>query len=562
MTDYREEMSRLGMGAITTSGKYLCPRCSSSRKNKHDRCLSVTFEAEGVAYKCHNSGCDFEGFISYDNRYKPNVKRTFIRPQRHQEDDDRSRLEKYFAARGISANTLKVYQVASHGKFIIFNYFKNGELVNVKTRENLPEGKKTFYQEKDSEKTFYGMDVVPADVKRLIICEGEIDVLSFYEVGLYAVSVPQGAGEKKLECIDNCWDFLQRFDEYILAGDSDEAGLVLRGNLINRLGKEKCRIADWGKYEVKGKDANDFLQKEPSVIRDCIDTAEFVPLAGIATFSGARDKIADYYLHGYKKGASTGWSNLDNIFTIKPGFMMIVTGIPTRGKSFFVDNLLVNLTQNEGWRHLIVSFENTLENHFSRFYSMYTHKGFSRNQSTLEEVMNGVDLLSGYFYRLEVNRGWNVDEIISQAEYAVRRYGIKTLTIDPYNRLDRDFTDREDLFIGEILKKLSLAAKRLDIFIIFVAHPKKMNKEDGAPDMYAISGSADWYNMADYGITIHRERLANTKQLSEDTKVIVHKVKDFTLGNPAGGECVLSYNRSRFVLEEKSAVTQRYWGTK
>lgn len=95
MTDYREEMSRLGMGAITTSGKYLCPRCSSSRKNKHDRCLSVTFEAEGVAYKCHNSGCDFEGFISYDNRYKPNVKRTFIRPQRHQEDDDRSRLEKY-----------------------------------------------------------------------------------------------------------------------------------------------------------------------------------------------------------------------------------------------------------------------------------------------------------------------------------------------------------------------------------------------------------------------------------------------------------------------------------
>ena len=557
MNDYRNEMSRLGMGAIVRSGKYICPHCSASRKNKHDRSLSVTFEADGVLYKCHNAGCDFEGFIPFENRYMPHISKHYAKPARKQEDTDKSRLIRYFAARGISERTLEVYQVASKDKFIIFNYFKNGELVNIKTRENLGNGKKAFYQEKDTEKTFYGMDIVPQNEKKLIICEGEIDVLSFYECEMYAVSVPQGAGEKKLECIDNCWDFLQRFDEYIIAVDSDEAGHVLQRHLIQRLGREKSKNADWSKYELRGKDANDFLRVEPNILKDCIATAEFVPLAGITTFSSNKDKILNYFQHGFEKGFSTGWLDLDKIFTIKPGYLMIVTGIPTRGKSFFTDNLMVNLTQSQGWKHLIVSFENTLENHFSRLYAMTYHKSFSQKVSSLEDVSKGIDELSLYYLRLELDRGWNVDEIIAQAEYAAKRYGINSLVIDPYNRLDRDIQDREDLYIGEILKKLSLAAKRLNILIIFVAHPKKQSKEDGVPDMYSISGSADWYNMADYGLTIHREKNEGTGKLSKTTQVIVHKVKDITLGDPAGGKCELEYNQDSYVLEDK--YQQQYW---
>ena len=172
MTDYREEMSRLGMGAITTSGKYLCPRCSSSRKNKHDRCLSVTFEAEGVAYKCHNSGCDFEGFISYDNRYKPNVKRTFIRPQRHQEDDDRSRLERYFAARGISANTLKVYQVASHLLFLIISKMENWLMS--KPEKIYRKAKRLFIRKKTAKKHFTVWMLCRPMLKGLLFARGKL----------------------------------------------------------------------------------------------------------------------------------------------------------------------------------------------------------------------------------------------------------------------------------------------------------------------------------------------------------------------------------------------------
>lgn len=46
------------------SGKYLCPECSHTRKNKHDKCLSVTIKTEGVVYYCHN--CNAQGGEFYD----------------------------------------------------------------------------------------------------------------------------------------------------------------------------------------------------------------------------------------------------------------------------------------------------------------------------------------------------------------------------------------------------------------------------------------------------------------------------------------------------------------
>lgn len=36
--------------------KTLCPRCSATRKNKRDRCLSVTIVGDGAVVHCHNCG--------------------------------------------------------------------------------------------------------------------------------------------------------------------------------------------------------------------------------------------------------------------------------------------------------------------------------------------------------------------------------------------------------------------------------------------------------------------------------------------------------------------------
>ena len=94
-----------------------------------------------------------------------------------------------------------------------------------------------------------------------------------------------------------------------------------------------------------------------------------------------------------------------------------------------------------------------------------------------------------------------------------------------------------------------MLAKKLDILVIFVAHPKKPDGEK-MPNMYSISGSSDWYNMADYGIVVHRNRQENGK-LSNTPEIMVQKVKNFALGNPSGGSIILYYDSLKRVLTEQ-----------
>lgn len=538
--EYRNKLKELGI-EIERTGRQVCPKCSEARKNKKEKCLSVKYDLDGVVYKCHN--CQWSGVVFY--RDKQEAKTNYKKPCEPKQTDKKQPLYDYFEKRGINKEIVDQYKIGfNEQKEIILPYYKNGELVNVKYRKNLGQGKKTFRQEAETEKTLFGMDEVK-DTKELIWVEGEIDVLSFAMAGLNAVSVPQGASEIKLECIENCWDFINSFDTHIIAVDNDNAGDKLKLNLLNRLDRQKCKLLQWGQY----KDANEALMNETSLC-DYISKADYENPDGVITFFDCIDEILDFKLNGYTKGYSTGWDCIDEKFTIKTGHLMIVSGFPSRGKSFFIDNLLFNLSKQYQLKHLVASFENTNANHFARYSQMYTGKNFA-DIETLEsdEFDKAFEFINSHFYRLRIDRLWNIDQIAEACELAVKKYGIKTLTIDPYNRLSHSFSDREDKYIGGLLSKLCMLSKKLDILIVFIAHPKKPDGEQ-MPTMYSISGSSDWYNMADYGIIIHRDRNERTGKLEHRPKICVAKVKDFNLGDPSGGTVELVFNGEKHILEE------------
>src|SRR5690606_20138511 len=144
--------------------------------------------------------------------------------------------------RGISRETVDKFKLEYVEHFfpqlnekttcIAFPYYRNGELINVKYRT----GDKKFLQVKDAESIFFGMDLI-TDFSRLIITEGEWDTMALAEIGIEAVSVPNGAKDgsnedNKLECIENCWNWLQKFDSYVICSDNDAAGKILENSLI------------------------------------------------------------------------------------------------------------------------------------------------------------------------------------------------------------------------------------------------------------------------------------------------------------------------------------------
>lgn len=76
------------------------------------------------------------------------------------------------------------------------------------------------------------------------------------------------------------------------------------------------------------------------------------------------------------------------------------------------------------------------------------------------------------------------------------------------------------------------------MLVILMAHPTKMQKnKDGEPEIPTlcdISGSANFYNKADFGIVVHRNRLENT------VEIYVKKVKFRHLGEC--GMALFKYN--------------------
>lgn len=538
--EYRQKLQELGI-TLNRTGKQTCPKCSAERKNKTDKCLSVTFADDAVLYKCHN--CDWSGAVYYRNAF--DSKKTYKKPLPPQTVEVLEPIYKYFEKRGISKTTVDKYGIAlNEKKEIVIPYYKYGELVNVKYRTNLGNGKKTFRQESDTEKTLYGMDLVK-DADTLIWVEGEIDVLSFAEQGLYAVSIPQGASENKLECIENCFEFIEQFKTHIIAVDNDVPGDKLKLNLLNRLGREKCKIVKWKQY----KDANEALMGGEQ-LQDFINNAEDIAPDGITSFFDCFDEIWTYNFEKDRNFYETGWLKFDNLVKIRTGYLMIVSGYPSRGKSTFVDNLLVNLSKRYDLKHLIASFETVAAGHYDILFEMYVQMPiwkYLRDNGNESIYGKPFEFISEHFYRFNVDKQWSIDEICERTELAVKKYGINTLVIDPYNRLKNDYKDREDKYIGSILSKLSMLAKRLDILVIFVAHPRKPDGEK-MPNMYSISGSGDWYNMADYGIIIHRERQQHDGKLSNYPTIFIEKVKNSFLGSPSGGSITLHYDIDKKVL--------------
>ena len=357
-----------------------------------------------------------------------------------------------------------------------------------------------------------------------------MDVLALHEVGLTnAISVPNGAtlNSNNLDYLDNCIDYFEDKEKIILAVDSDEAGQALQRELIRRLGAEVCFLATFDKC----KDANEYLLehgKENLVLR--IEKAKPVPLENVTTFRDIEDDITDFVENGFKPGFQIGLENFDSIFSTYTGQFITVTGIPSSGKSDFVDQMVVGYNQQHGWKTAFAS----PENHPTY---LHAHKlmrkvwGDMPRKSDINSVKwnNVADNINSNFFFIDMER-YTLESVLRKGAELVKRKGIKCLVIDPYNKV-RDVdagTDDVNRYTMEYLTKIEIFAKKYDVLVFIVAHPTKMYKDANGkieePTMYNIKGGGEWYDASYHGLLVHRDYEKKT------TKVKVLKVKFQNLG--------------------------------
>jgi twinkle protein len=543
-----DEFNQYGLKEGKTQG--ICPLCSHDRQPKNQKAQCASYDWERGLGTCHNCSTTFQ---LHTYQRKGASEKEYVRPDHKPTKELNSKVVQWFETRGISQKTLTDLRVGEGPEYmpqtgktentIWFNYLMGDQLINIKYRD----GRKNFKLYKGAEKVFYNINSI-VGYDTCIITEGEMDVLALHEAGIKnAISVPNGATltNNNLDYLDNCIDYFEDKEKVILAVDQDDAGQMLQQELIRRLGAEVCFLVTFEDC----KDANEYLLKYgKEKLAERITKARPVPLENVTTFKDIEDEVTDFVKNGFKPGYQIGLPNFDDIFSTYTGQFITVTGIPSSGKSDFVDQMVVGYNANYGWKTAFASPENAPT-------YLHAHKLMRKTWGDMptradiggtkwKEVSEHVN--DNYFF-IDMDK-YSLESVLRKGAELVKRKGIKCLVIDPFNKI-RDIdckTEDVNRYTMEYLTKIEMFCKKYDVLTFIVAHPTKMYKDSNGkieePTMYNIKGGGEWYDASYHGILVHRDYDAKT------VKAKVLKVKFQNLGeNGAEAHFKWEHKSGRFI---------------
>jgi len=511
-----------------------CPSCHGRRKkhNQHQKELAVNVDSENIKYYCHhcgiNGGLNKNPITTKQTITKEKVKEIMreinLENYKHTED-----TVKFLESRKIDTDVIDKYSIGNVYSFqgrkrngVGFPYLdEKNNVTAIKWRS--ADTDKLFSMEGNCN-TFFNINSI-VDEKSLIVCEGEIDALTWMSIlkdkeGIGVVSVPNGASNKlsekiKTEQEDTKYKYvwsarekLNSIDEIIFSGDSDEQGKNLLEELARRIGRAKCWLVDLSPY----KDANECLQKEgKDFLIERLQQRKPYPVSGLYRAVDIRSKVDELYTEGKPTGYDIHSAVPLQIATKQ---MTVVTGLPSSGKSNFVDDCCVYLAQTYGLKICYASFEKPMAEHLTQLATHISGKVFFDTEGaekiTEEELDASMDFINDHFVFQDFSGGRSnkIEDILDIASASVM-WGAKILVIDPYNWIETDDGGNISEVVSNILTKVQNWAVSNDTHVFFVAHPSKLQDRTRVPEGMEIANSMSWFAKTDNGITIHRDEDRN-----------------------------------------------------
>ena len=302
-----------------------------------------------------------------------------------------------------------------------------------------------------------------------------------------------------------------RVQELVICGDSDLPGRTLVKHLADYFGT-RCLFT-----VLPGgcKDISDVLVAYGAdVVREIIGSACPHRTSDIITVSERADEIMNVLNGNYDHGYDVGYGPLtDRVFhPTDQGGLIIATGKPNSGKTDFLNDLTCRLMAKTGRNVCYLSFEVPDKNkHMANLIRLMLGK-VNTAAYTREQLQPIVSFLDGHMVHLDLHEvSPTPANIIERAERVKRAMPLKYLIIDPYLFMEME-TGRyntETQAIKGMLTQMQAWGRNNGVWVIIVAHPRSLKKLNGKNeleeiDMYTISGSANWANLADFIFSISR----------------------------------------------------------
>lgn len=466
---------------------------------------------------------------------------------------DKSKVYAYFEQRKISRETLDALDVRqdSEGN-AVFNYYDTNDvltMVKYKPSHKVQHGQAKCWcqQNSDTAPLLFNMNRINVN-SPLLICEGEPDCLSAIEAGFKnAVSVPLGSSN--LHWIDENLEWLDQFESIIICADNDDAGVKMQKECVPRLGSWRTKVVDIPAIPIGNtgrvtKDLNEILyvcgkDKVLELILDAKDS----PVPSVADLSDVEPTEYEDV-----DGVTTGLKAIDDeLMRLFFGTLTIVSGQPGSGKSSLLTQLACNSLDNDISTWL---FSGELPNGVEKSWFNYIFAGprnitdaISRrgnpykkiSTTTLAEI-NKTYKGRWHIYRDDYDN--TLDKLIASMTDTVRKYGARCLILDNFMCIDTETSEEELRSQTDTIKKLIKFAKKYQVAVILVCHPRKMDAGTNV-GIYDIAGTSNIVNLAHRTIGLRRVTDAereNAAKYSEKRRqllkydVIVTVVKDRMFG--------------------------------
>ena len=401
--------------------------------------------------------------------------------------------------RKLSIEAIQTYKIAASkdDTEIVFPFLRDGELLNVKRLKiDRKDGKKMIRSEKGCEPVLFGWQAIPDNARSVTICEGEIDAVTLWQYGFPALSMFSGASN--LQWVDGDYPYLDQFSEIYICTDGDEPGKQAALALVERLGRDRCKVVTLPK-----KDANECLCAGIShdEIKSCFAksaTQDPVELKSAADYTD--EVIREFYPpDDASMGVFLPWSKIGSKIMLRPSELSIWTGINGHGKSLLLGQVLASAcTQSE--RVCIASMEIKPKKTLHRMSRQIIGNAEPPIQ-TIRDVMSWMD---GKIWIFDLIGTAKDERLIEVFKYARKRYGITHFVVDSLMKMG--YAEDDHARIKQFVESLCDFKNEFDCHVHLVAHSKKAMDESHVPGKLDVKGTGAITDLADNVFSVWRNK--------------------------------------------------------
>lgn len=413
-------------------------------------------------------------------------------------------------------------------------HVKDNEVTAIKYRymgEDETQGK--YYYSKGSKPTLYNNGVLKRNPKKVILVEGEFDLLAGRTYGIKDIMAVPGATQKG----DDWLKLLEPVEEIYICYDTDGPGQKGAYELASRIGLGKCK-----NIVLPKNDLNDCLKSGITAeeIGKMIDEAIAFPVPGVVkSLEFEKSVISDIFNPDEIRGEKTGFPTLSKLLDgLRTQELSLISGWTTTGKTTWLKVLGYNLAQS-GAPTLIISLETPYKKLIRELITI--HSGKSHEEllhSPKEEVLQHleeIDKMCLYWYDMRHEEArMGVKEFMKMIQDIRARYGIKYVVLDDIKKLTsnsrNNYSKNETAEEDAALNDLSYVAKQQDMHIFVVSHLKKPENEQKmlkTPSLADLKGSSGYLHIPDNILFVHRNiDPAADEELKAQVEIVVAKCRE------------------------------------